>query len=591
MASVAQLDVRTADVPTITTARKDRERVMASVAPMSTRALRPATALAQSGDVDAGRRCRGVASDRSTTFARFSNVDAKSLGSQRVLATGIDRDGLTSRSTRRGTTVTPRAAARDSADDPSAAAPSHAPRASSPRELWELSGRSSAARSVGVGVGASPSPPPMTPTLAAGVALFGGVVFAAVSRRAASRREELELQRRFRGELIRRRLRTAVGRETGDWRGPTGPSGADRADEHDSYREVDYAGDRLMSARDVAFARARGLVRRDKTEDAAFLREADARNRRDAAAAAAISRGDFSGVARGDAPPRPPRPPRAAGNDRTGDADGFLSKPRGAAAMDVEPAAVRVTLGVTCAVAPGQTVWCTGGAPALGGWDMRASVPMDRVGADRWQCVLAVPFGPLEYRYVLATEMPETGGTRMESELGNARSRVVVSDNGPQLFVEETSPAFASAAPAGTPPRRAPSDAVARLARKHAVDADAVAEILDLTRGNEGAADKVLAAASRGLAAPAGGAAATALGDGARRRAFSSDVDVAERLRGPRGGQFAAAAAAMGAPLDGDDISEVAMNDDVTVVEDFTDVSDDELARLVADLRRELGDE
>ena len=44
-------------------------------------------------------------------------------------------------------------------------------------------------------------------------------------------------------------------------------------------------------------------------------------------------------------------------------------------------------------------------------------------------------------------------------------------------------------------------------------------------------------------------------------------------------------------PLDGDDISEVAMNDDVTVVEDFTDVSDDELARLVADLRAELGEE
>jgi hypothetical protein len=228
---------------------------------------------------------------------------------------------------------------------------------------------------------------------------------------------------------------------------------------------------------------------------------------------------------------------------------------------------------------------------ALGGWDMRASVPMDRVGADRWQCVLGVPFGSLEYRYVLATEIPETGGTRMESELGNARSRVVVSDNGPQLFVEETSPAFASAAPAGPPIRAfAPRDAVARLARKYAVDADAAAEILELTRGNEGAADKMLAAASRGLGAPSGGAAA-ALGDGARRRSFSSDVDVAERLRGPRGGQFAAAASAMGAPLDGDDISEVAMNDDVTVVEDFTDVSDDELAALVADLRRELGDE
>ena len=545
---------------------------MASVAAMPTRALRPATAFARSGDVDAGRSCRGGTSDRATMFARFSNVDCKSLGSRRALATGIDRDGLASRSTPRGTTVVPRAAARDSADDPSAAAPSHAPHASSPRELWELSGRSSAATR-GVGVGASPSPTPMSPTLAAGVALLGGVAFAAASRRAASRREELELQRRFRGELIRRRLRTA-----------TGGSASRAATSDREYREVDYAGDRLMSARDVAFERTRGLVRRDKTkprpEDAAFLRDADARNRRDAAAAAAISRGDFFSGAdvspRTSAMRRPSRP-----------ADGFETdafEPENASERSASYGTVRVTLGVTCAVAPGQTLWCVGGAPALGGWDMRASAPMDRVGADRWQCVVGVPFGPLEYRYVLATEMPETGGTRMESELGNARSRVVVSDNGPQLFVEETAPAFAPAAPpTQSPPRGAPRDAVARLARKHAVDADAAAEVLELTRGNEGAADKMLAAASRGLAAR---------GDGARGgSSFSSAVDVAERLRGPRGGQFAAAAAAMGAPLDGDDISEVAMNDDVTVVEDFTDVSDDELARLVADLRAELGED
>lgn len=545
---------------------------MASVAAMPTRALRPATPFARSGDVDAGRSCRGGTSDRATMFARFSNVDCKSLGSRRALATGIDRDGLASRSTPRGTTVVPRAAARDSADDPSAAAPSHAPHASSPRELWELSGRSSAATR-GVGVGASPSPPPMSPTLAAGVALLGGVAFAAASRRAASRREELELQRRFRGELIRRRLRTA-----------TGGSASRAATSDREYREVDYAGDRLMSARDVAFERTRGLVRRDKTkprpEDAAFLRDADARNRRDAAAAAAISRGDFFSGAdvspRTSAMRRPSRP-----------ADGFETdafEPENASERSASYGTVRVTLGVTCAVAPGQTLWCVGGAPALGGWDMRASAPMDRVGADRWQCVVGVPFGPLEYRYVLATEMPETGGTRMESELGNARSRVVVSDNGPQLFVEETAPAFAPAAPpTQSPPRGAPRDAVARLARKHAVDADAAAEVLELTRGNEGAADKMLAAASRGLAAR---------GDGARGgSSFSSAVDVAERLRGPRGGQFAAAAAAMGAPLDGDDISEVAMNDDVTVVEDFTDVSDDELARLVADLRAELDED
>ena len=545
---------------------------MVSVAAMPTRALRPATAFARSGDVDAGRSCRGGTSDRAAMFARFSNVDCKSLGSRRALATGIDRDGLASRSTPRGTTVVPRAAPRDSADDPSAAAPSHAPHASSPRELWELSGRSSAATR-GVGVGASPSSPPMSPTLAAGVALLGGVAFAAASRRAASRREELELQRRFRGELIRRRLRTA-----------TGGSASRAATSDREYREVDYAGDRLMSARDVAFERTRGLVRRDKTkprpEDAAFLRDADARNRRDAAAAAAISRGDFFSGA--DVSPRTSamrRPSRPADGFET---DGF--EPENASERSASYGTVRVTLGVTCAVAPGQTLWCVGGAPALGGWDMRASAPMDRVGADRWQCVVGVPFGPLEYRYVLATEMPETGGTRMESELGNARSRVVVSDNGPQLFVEETAPAFAPAAPpTRSPPRGAPRDAVARLARKHAVDADAAAEVLELTRGNEGAADKMLAAASRGLAAR---------GDGARGgSSFSSAVDVAERLRGPRGGQFAAAAAAMGAPLDGDDISEVAMNDDVTVVEDFTDVSDDELARLVADLRAELGEE
>ena len=285
----------------------------------------------------------------------------------------------------------------------------------------------------------------MSPTLAAGVALLGGVAFAAASRRAASRREELELQRRFRGELIRRRLKTAASDE----------SRAARFRDRE-YREVDYAGDRLMSARDVAFERTRGLVRRDKTkprpEDVAFLRDADARNRRDADANG--TRGPRVSP-RTSAMRRPSRP-----------ADGFRD------AFQIENAGsdygtVRVTLGVTCAVAPGQTLRCVGGAPALGGWDMRASAPMDRVGADRWQCVVGVPFGPLEYRYVLATEMPETGGTRMESELGNARSRVVVSDNGPQLFVEETAPAFAPAAPATQSPRvSAAGRAAGRAARR-----------------------------------------------------------------------------------------------------------------------------
>ena len=271
----------------------------------------------------------------------------------------------------------------------------------------------------------------MSPTLAAGVALLGGVAFAAASRRAAPRRAELQPQRRFRGELIRRRLKTAASDE----------SRAARFRDRE-YREVDYAGDRLMSARDVAFERTRGLVRRDKTkprpEDVAFLRDADARNRRDADANG--TRGPRVSP-RTSAMRRPSRP-----------ADGFRDafQIENASEPAVSYGTVRVTLGVTCAVAPGQTLRCVGGAPALGGWDMRASAPMDRVGADRWQCVVGVPFGPLEYRYVLATEMPETGGTRMESELGNARSRVVVSDNGPQLFVEETAPAFAPPAPPAT---------------------------------------------------------------------------------------------------------------------------------------------
>jgi hypothetical protein len=83
---------------------------------------------------------------------------------------------------------------------------------------------------------------------------------------------------------------------------------------------------------------------------------------------------------------------------------------------------------------------------------------------------------------------------------------------------------------------------------------------------------------------------ADTLRDGQRRRSFSSDVNVAERLKGV-GGQFERAAAAMGAPsMVGDDKTEVSMNDDVTVVEDFTDVSDDELAALVAELQRELAE-
>jgi len=569
---------------------EDRACAMASVAVMSTRTLCPTTAFARR---DAGvTSCRGDTCDRRIRCSRDSpRDDSSSLASRRAVATRIDRDGLTARTARRVVTVTPRAAARDFTDETSFGTPSQTPRASSPRALWELAGRSpDVTRGVGVRVGASPSPPPWSPTIAAGLALLGGVAFAAASRRAASQREELELQRRFRGELIRRRLKTAVGSERSGRAEPFANGGdGSRSDDPTSfgeYREIDYAGDRVMSARDIAFARTAGFVRSDQSEsgleDAAFLRESAAR--RDGRAAA--SRGTTARRTQPVAPTArvPSRPSPSRADDGT---TGQL---------------VQVTLGATYRAEPGQTLRCTGGAPALGGWDLRFSVPLDRVGADRWQCVLSVPFGSLEYRYVLATSM-RTGETRMESELGKVRSRAVVSDFGQQLFVEETPPAFASAAggPPGADANAGPTggaSAASRLAHKYAVDVDAALEILELARGNESAADKMLAAASRGLSGGVNPSdvsrsardSAETLRDGRRRRSFSSDVDVAERLRGARrGGQLAAAAAAMGVPSSGDDKSEVAMNEDVTVVEDFTDVSDDDLARLVADLQRELG--
>ena len=132
---------------------------------------------------------------------------------------------------------------------------------------------------------------------------------------------------------------------------------------------------------------------------------------------------------------------------------------------------------------------------------------------------------------------------RVEQELGGTRSRIVVSDVKAQLFVEEVAPVFQST-----------------------------------QNGRGGTSD----------ARQKSSTSTEALRDGARARSFVSDVNVAERLRGG-GGQFAAAAAAFGAPAMGTDITEVAMNDDVKVVEDFTDVSDDELAALVAELKRELG--
>ena len=100
-------------------------------------------------------------------------------------------------------------------------------------------------------------------------------------QRAKARNEELDLQRRFRGDLIRRRVGTTVGRGQTNRR-----------------KEVDYSGDMVMSVRDVALARTRGLVRGDgsktREEDLRFLKESAEQNARDAGNAAAISRGEMN---------------------------------------------------------------------------------------------------------------------------------------------------------------------------------------------------------------------------------------------------------------------------------------------------------
>ena len=256
---------------------------------------------------------------------------------------------------------------------------------------------------------------------------------------------------------------------------------------------------------------------------------------------------------------------------------------------------------MTCSVSDGQFVAATGAPDALGAWDLQRAATFDRVGADRWQCAIRVPPGPVEYRYVLATILP-SGEIQLESELGAPRSVVAATGaRGSQLFVDDA-PRFRSRSPAGLglglgandgrgPVGSVDAAAARRVAARHAVDLDVAMEIMELVRNDEALADKMLATASRGLngAGEASGR-SSSVRSTETTRSYASTVNVAERLRaGGAGGQLAAAAAAMGSPEE-DDVSEVYVSDDVRVVEDFSDVSDDELAQLVADLQRELAD-
>jgi len=496
---------------------------MASTLAMSSRALRVATVFARH---DAGSTSgRGGESHRARGSRVFSH---EPRSSRRAVASTTKQGSRLTKSTRGVVNLTPRAVARDASGETPGGPLSNAQHTTpTPSSLWDISGRSSDVK-LGVGVGSAPafsgfnkgSGPPVSPTLFAGVALLGGVGFVLVlHQRAKARNEELDLQRRFRGDLIRRRVGTTVGRGQTNRR-----------------KEVDYSGDMVMSVRDVALARSQGLVRGDgsktREEDLRFLKESAEQNARDAGNAAAISRGERNAPRKRSSvsTPKASRPgagPQAKAPSRT------MNSRR----------LVQVTLGVTCVVGQNQTVWATGGPDSLGRWDARNATRLQRLGRDRWQCVVAVPFGALEYAYVLGTVSAKGAAMRVEQELGDTRSRIVVSDVKAQLFVEEVAPVFQST-----------------------------------QNGRGGTSD-----ASQKLATSA-----EALRDGARARSFVSDVNVAERLRGG-GGQFAAAAAAFGAPAVGTDITEVAMNDDVKVVEDFTDVSDDELAALVAELKRELG--
>lgn len=98
--------------------------------------------------------------------------------------------------------------------------------------------------------------------------------------------------------------------------------------------------------------------------------------------------------------------------------------------------------------------------------------------------------------------------------------------------------------------------AARRVAEASDVDVDAAFEALELTGGDEGRAGELLRTAARGVSAPPP--------PPPGRRIATPPQVAADRMR----------------------VDQV--SDDVKVVEEFSDASDDELARLIADLRNEM---
>ena len=409
---------------------------------------------------------------------------------------------------------------------------------------------------------------------------------------------DADLRRKFRGDLIRQRLKRAVGR---NWMGQTMSLGRSNDATDVDTRERDFAGDRLRSTRDIAFARASGLVRADKTkpreEDVAWTLAATRRNAVAAAEFAAVSRGERLNGASMTSPPRSQSQSRQQQQQQQ------------QSSTDVP-----ITLCVTCPVRPGQRVAVLGEPAAFGGWDASRAALLDRVGEDRWQKACRVPAGEMEYRYALVYVRPN-GEVVLETEVGGPRTRRVSSDAGPgggnALMIDETSPVFGAPAgaspargeraPARRPPRREKRESeevirkrATRVAERHDVDVDTALEVLRLVKNDERLAGKLLGTMTRGIGGGGGAAAAAAARRApapARARAspppsprradaWRPTTPVAEDDR-------TAAAANSGSGYD-PDVSETFMSSDVKVVEDLSDVSDEELARLIGDLQREL---
>ena len=387
----------------------------------------------------------------------------------------------------------------------------------------------------------------------AGVAFFG-TFFAAMAmrkRRGRDARDDgTDQRRRVRGEVVRQRLRTAAGR-TMDARVAT------RSDlgEPASFPNPNYRwSDDSRSARDIAFARTRGLVRDDKSrgrvEDYELLREM-ARRDEDA---------ERENIARDS------------------------RSPAGGAFDGMSFETTTITLGVSCPVREGQGLALTGAARALGSWDLNRAVTMTRVGADRWQVTFETDPGAVEYRFALITRLP-TGGAQLETETGAARSAVAVTDAGSaQVIVDQRTPEFKSgsnldwsgrirAGAAGNvdakgssrTARRGPDPGAAqRVADASDVDVETAREALEMTGGDERRAGELLRTAAMGVPP-------------------SPPPPPPGRRMSPREAAAAAAAAAKADRMRVDQLS-----DDVRVVEEFSDASDDELARLIADLQNEM---